>query len=136
MNKVFVYGSLRQGLENHDLYLKDCSPYQSGYVKGKLYMIKSEDYPALLKDDNAFVYGEIYEIDDNQLKELDDLEDYFSINHINNEYDRILCDIYDAHQRIIDQAYVYFYNVRNDKNRSLLGLAIDSYDFVEYKKRG
>ena len=47
--KLFVYGSLRMGLYNYELYLKGKSHFLGyGYVIGELYSLKERSYPALL----------------------------------------------------------------------------------------
>ena len=62
--KLFVYGSLRMGLYNYELYLKGKSRFLGyGYVIGELYSLKERSYPALLPG-NSRILGEIYEVDE------------------------------------------------------------------------
>lgn len=72
---VFVYGTLRRGERNHD-YLKgaSCVAEQAG-TAGKMFQT-AFDYPVLLEDDTALAWGELYEIDEVILRELDELEGY------------------------------------------------------------
>lgn len=131
--KIFVYGTLRKGMYNYDLYLKDNSNFCSyGYVKGKLMTLKDKYYPAFLLDGNDFVLGEIYEVDDEFVSSLDDLESYYGEGNINNEYDKVVCDIYDENRNVVDHIPVYIYNNRNLNNSALLDKVIESGDFVKY----
>ena len=46
--KIFVYGTLRKGMYNYDLYLKDEDSFrQYGYIKGSLMTIRGKAYPAI-----------------------------------------------------------------------------------------
>lgn len=92
--KIFVYGTLRKGMYNYDLYLKDKNSFRSyGYVKGTLMTLKDRKYPALLLEGNDYILGEIHEVDEEFVSSLDDLECYFGENDIRNEYNKIMCDI-------------------------------------------
>lgn len=133
--KIFVYGTLRKGMYNYDLYLKKRSDFVSyGYIKGKLMTLKDRTYPAFLMEDEMMVLGEIYEVDAEYIKVLDKLENYFGEGDPNNEYDRVLCDIYDERSEIIDQITVYVYNIANLKYSQLLDKVINCCDFVKYNQ--
>ena len=56
MVRVFVYGTLRKGMYNHDIYLRDRSIYcGDGYIKGSLMTIDGVVFKAFLtKSDNNF----------------------------------------------------------------------------------
>ena len=76
MNKhlVFVYGTLRQGgvRAMPDLF-PDSKFIGKGHVSGSLYDLGP--YPCLLLDgSNSPVIGEVYEIDDDILNKLDEIE--------------------------------------------------------------
>ena len=77
------------------------------------------------------VLGEIHEVDDEFIKVLDVLESYFGENNPNNEYNKIVCDIYDENEMIIEQIPVYVYNDKNEDNAKLLDKEIGN-DFVKY----
>lgn len=131
--KIFVYGTLRKGMYNYDLYLKDKNSFRSyGYVKGTLMTLKDRKYPALLLEGNDYILGEIHEVDEKFVSSLDDLECYFGENDIRNEYNKIMCDIYNDKKNIIEQIPVYVYNDRNSNFASLLDKVIENGDFVEY----
>ncbi|MFX0549831.1 gamma-glutamylcyclotransferase family protein [Hathewaya histolytica] len=121
---IFVYGSLMDGFFNYDKYLKG-KVLTSKKVKttGKLFHMKKEGYPALLKGDDV-VYGELITIKDfeNNLKAMDAMEGFLGENNPDNEYNRMLIDVQllDTdklnnsslihHETIKAYAYMYNYN--------------------------
>lgn len=73
--KVFVYGTLKKGFNNH--YLLDSSEFLgNAHSLSKFNMINLGGFPALLynSDIGYSVTGELYNISPNTLKELDILE--------------------------------------------------------------
>ncbi|MFJ7726701.1 gamma-glutamylcyclotransferase [Neobacillus sp. NPDC097160] len=77
MNKqlVFVYGTLRKHQRNHHLLSGATCLASQCWTVGKL--IDSEfGYPYLVPSASGRVYGEIYQVDQLQLKALDTLEGY------------------------------------------------------------
>ena len=76
MNKhlVFVYGTLRRGsVRAMSIRFPRSRFVADAKVSGSLYDLGA--YPGLLLDDsNSLVIGEVYEVDDETLSKLDDLE--------------------------------------------------------------
>ena len=69
---VFVYGTLRQGASNH-FRLEGATALGEAWVLGQLYRI--DWYPGLLLDDDGIpVRGEIYAVEREMLRKLDDFE--------------------------------------------------------------
>lgn len=133
--RIFVYGTLRKGMYNYDLYLKDRNEFKgTGFVKGKLMTLKDRNYPALLLKGDNLILGEIYEVDSSIIELLDDLESYFGENNLENEYNKIVCDIFNDEGRVIDRIPVYVYNDNNPANMKLLNEVIINGDFVEYNQ--
>ncbi|MCD7949073.1 MAG: gamma-glutamylcyclotransferase [Erysipelotrichaceae bacterium] len=132
MNKIFVYGTLRKGMYYHH-YLEHEKFCGYGYIKGSLYSLVDRHYPGFILAGNHLVKGEIYQVDDDKLKLVDELESYFGENNVNNEYDKELINIYDENLHMINQAYVYILNTNNSFNT--LDQIIANGDFVEYYKR-
>lgn len=133
--KIFVYGTLRKGMYNHDLYLKDKNIFKGmGFIKGKLMTLKDKNYPALLLEGDDLILGEIYEVDRNIVDLLDELESYFGENNLDNEYNKIVCDIFSDDGKIIDRIPVYVYNTNNPVNMMLLNEVISNGDFVRYSQ--
>lgn len=102
---VFVYGTLRQGERNH--YLIDSAKLvtRQAWLKGKL-IDTGKDYPALLLGSNDRVYGEIYEVNNELLKTLDELEG-FTGQGKKNHYER--CEQVISSDLGEFKALVYFY---------------------------
>jgi gamma-glutamylcyclotransferase (GGCT)/AIG2-like uncharacterized protein YtfP len=83
---VFVYGTLRKHQSNHDLLSSAPCIASQCWTVGKL--IDSENgYPYLVSSASGRVYGELYLVDQLQLKALDTLEGYYGSNQ-NNYYIR------------------------------------------------
>ena len=74
---VFVYGSLKQGYGNHRLL--ETSTFLGKYITRDtdFYMISLHSFPGVLKMESGegfSISGELYEVDDATLKNLDILE--------------------------------------------------------------
>lgn len=136
MTTIFVYGSLREGMYNYDRYLKGrVLSNTKGYVKGSLHEIKGVTYPALVQGED-FILGEIMEINDEGiLDELDELEGFICEGHIDNEYDKVMMNIYDETKEIIQILPVYIFNQNNSKHIGLLGKKIEVHDYVLHMKQ-
>ncbi len=69
---VFVYGTLREGASNH-CRLEGATALGEAWVLGKLHRI--DWYPGLLLDDDGIpVRGEVYAVEREMLRKLDDFE--------------------------------------------------------------
>lgn len=68
---VFVYGTLRKGGSNH-FRMASADFLGEGKISGRMYKI--DWYPALLCGGETFVKGELYRVDGETLKALDDFE--------------------------------------------------------------
>lgn len=100
---VFVYGTLRKHQSNHHLLSGAPCIASQCWTDGKL--IDSENgYPYLVPSASSRVYGELYLVDQLQLRALDTLEGYNGINQ-NNYYDRSKQDIYTDSESY--EAFVY-----------------------------
>lgn len=132
MKRMFVYGTLRVGMYNYERYYKDYDSFRgNAYVKGELRTIRGKLYPALIPGENM-VLGEIHEVPDDIQDAVDLMEGFLGEGRPENEYDKIISTIYDAQGKAIACLPVYFYNLRNPKNRELLGDVITCSDYVTY----
>ena len=69
--RVFVYGSLRMGGDNHHL-LGGAAPIGNGTIEGDLYVSGNL---STVQEGGGTVHGEVYQLPDrNHLRSLDDLE--------------------------------------------------------------
>lgn len=72
MDYIFVYGTLKRNQINHH-FLNDAKYINDGVLNGyKMWNLGS--YPAI-KEGVGFVLGEVYEVDEDTLFEIDKLED-------------------------------------------------------------
>jgi gamma-glutamylcyclotransferase (GGCT)/AIG2-like uncharacterized protein YtfP len=69
---VFVYGSLKRGF-NNNWYLENSKFICNDMTEPKWDMINLGAFPGVI-DGSYNIYGEVYEIDDDTLKMLDQLE--------------------------------------------------------------
>jgi len=73
MHKIFVYGTLMAGCGNHRL-LKDSKFLQGGRTLPHFTMISLGGFPGVLPDGKNAIEGEVYEVSDQDLIHLDQLE--------------------------------------------------------------
>lgn len=115
--KVFVYGSLMENFFNYDKYLVGkVLKRQPAKVRGKLYHLVNKGYPAMIKG-NDVVYGELIEVADweNNVKDLDDLENYYGEGNPNNEYNRVLIEVEVLEDNSKEVAFTYMYNCKEEQ---------------------
>ena len=73
---VAVYGSLRKTMSNHHYYLSN-SEYEGTFTTEPEYTLHSlQWYPGLKLNGNTSVVMEVYEVDEETLKNLNQLEGY------------------------------------------------------------
>jgi len=116
---VFVYGSLRRG-NPHPMSQRfpESKFVAAARAKGSLYDLG--DYPGLqINESNAFVKGEVYEVDEATLKRMDDFE---ASSHYLRKQIEILID---ADQKV---GWVYEPDPTHYDFRTL----IPSGDWLEY----
>ncbi|MGX1194157.1 gamma-glutamylcyclotransferase [Metabacillus sp. SLBN-84] len=82
---LFIYGTLRHG-ESNFTYMKGalCLAEQAR-TSGRLYDT-GEGYPAMTAESGA-VYGELFELDEENLEKIHELEGYFAENHQDNLFE-------------------------------------------------
>lgn len=89
---VFVYGTLRFGERNHRLLEGAKRIAAIATVQGDL-IDTGAGYPALILGSQHLVAGEIYEVDDECLVRLDELEGYHGPGHPHNHYERVVVEM-------------------------------------------
>jgi gamma-glutamylcyclotransferase (GGCT)/AIG2-like uncharacterized protein YtfP len=101
--KLFVYGTLRKG-ERKKHFLKNC--LFIGYAKAKGYLLYNLGvFPAMVEGDGEVV-GEVYEIPESLLKELDWFE------RVPYSYRRELIEVmFEDGQTMYVYAYIYNENI-------------------------
>ena len=78
----------------------------------------------------------MYEFSDNTenlteiLENLDEIENYYGENRLENEYNKLYLDIYDRSFNKVDKAYVYVFNINNPELKNSLGEKIKNNDFL------
>lgn len=132
--KIFVYGSLREGFFNFEKYINSAAKkIELGEVKGKLYAIKDQEYPALLEE-NGTVIGEIITVENCDFEAIDKMENYFGENNPNNEYNKIKKEIKNLETGEIEILDVYMYNTTNPNFSYDNLIPVESGDWKSFKK--
>ena len=121
---LFVYGTLRKGLDNpFAKLLADSSSYAGpGKVRGELYVIAH--YPGLILSANSWATGDLFRFDDSSdlLRTLDEYEG----TEGNNEFRRVTTQaLLESGEWVEANVYIYSGGTR-DKQR------IESGDFLEW----
>lgn len=92
--KLFVYGTLMQGFFNYDKALAgNLHSSVPARVKGNLYHLEKDGYPALVPGD-GWVFGELIELKSfkDTIVLLDQIENY-RIGNETNEYERLMTSV-------------------------------------------
>ena len=69
---VFVYGTLKKGFPNHHYFMQDAKFICNDTISAKMY--NYGNFPAVVLDEDSVVSGEVYEVNDATLRDLDRLE--------------------------------------------------------------
>ncbi|GAB7386973.1 gamma-glutamylcyclotransferase [Bacillaceae bacterium] len=102
---VFVYGTLRSHQANYG-FLRKAEPVAAQcWAAGTLYDT-GFGYPAMVPGEGGRVYGEMYLVNEKQLRQLDDLEGYEGEGG-DNEYERIRLTVHTDKGSWKAFAYVY-----------------------------
>jgi gamma-glutamylaminecyclotransferase len=89
-HKVFIYGTLKRGQYFHDRFLKDKALFLSNALASTDYSLYIDGLPHMIREStDEPVKGELYEMDDQVLNSLDELESHPIV------YKRELIDVYD-----------------------------------------
>lgn len=124
--KLFVYGTLRKGQSNHELIKEEKLISDQARMKAKLYDT-GNGYPALVLKGKDYVYGEIYDVNDSLLPDLDLLEGYDE-SRTDNLYFRVKKMI-ETNQELVE-AWVYVIDKRHENSLKEL---IPFQDWSVYK---
>ena len=115
LHKVFVYGTLLKGERNAHFLKNATCIAERCWTLGKLYDT-GYGYPAIKCSDEDRVYGELYEVSDSELIELDRLEDYKKGDK-DNLYNRVVQPVKTGEG--ITSAYVYIAARKDLLNRRI-----------------
>jgi gamma-glutamylcyclotransferase (GGCT)/AIG2-like uncharacterized protein YtfP len=73
---VFVYGTLKRGYANHRVMLRADGKYLGEAVVSGYACINTPWYPYAIKQANAKIKGEVFELENENIVHLDTLEGY------------------------------------------------------------
>lgn len=101
--RIFVYGTLKSGLSNHGI-IERCKRLHDTAFTADSWCLIDVGFPVMLPStggmDTAVVQGEVYEVDPDTLKRLDQLES------VGRMYDRVSITVKIAGKPIKAMAYV------------------------------
>ncbi len=136
MNKtmpVFVYGTLLEGFQNHDGYVK---PYQHdaipATIRGAIYHLP-QGYPGLVEGTEDVVGALLFFAEheyEAALAGLDELETYFGPDDPRNEYERMEVTAWVAETNEAVTAYVYRY--LDEEYVKRVGIRVQDGDWRRY----
>lgn len=94
MPNVFVYGTLRKGERNHHFLDGAACIFEQCRTNGSLYDTNN-GYPAMKENKSSWIYGELYEVTESQLRAIDRLEG-FEDGRRDNLYNRTTIPVYNG----------------------------------------
>lgn len=113
--QLFVYGSLLKGMSLSS-YMEGTRFLGPAYVKADMFYLGF--YPGIIKGSNI-VYGELYEVNEEQLPIIDEVEDYIELDNKRSAYLRRPIDAYRLSDGKKVRTQAYFYN-RSPEGKSLI----------------
>lgn len=127
---IAVYGSLRKELPLSGV-LRSEKFIGYGKVEGTIQPVGGAFFPGFIEGSNSKVIVEVYEVTEEVLNRLDNIEGYYQDVPEQSMYIRkkILVDLDDSKKPIISYIYVW-----NGKRRPLSTPIIESGDWVAHKK--
>lgn len=130
-NKVllFVYGTLLRGEYNHHRLAAAPCVHEQAWVNGEL-VDTGCGYPALILGGQTQVNGEIYELEDQQLLSIDELEGFYGVGDAGNYYERLTVNVHTASGDRTALTYVFTPGKARGMER------IDSGDWRIYTREG
>jgi gamma-glutamylcyclotransferase (GGCT)/AIG2-like uncharacterized protein YtfP len=104
---LFVYGSLMKHGPNHFIIQSTAKFIAQGTIKAVLYDL-GVGFPGVVEDKNADeVYGEVYELPDDEMDDLDQFEGYNPADLGESLYIRKLAEVRTLKKETL-KAWVYF----------------------------
>ncbi|UOQ93504.1 gamma-glutamylcyclotransferase [Halobacillus shinanisalinarum] len=111
--RVFVYGSLCMGERNHEMLVDSILLSEQAWVNGTLLQSDSY-YPYLRPSETDITYGEIYDVSDEVLIQLDTLEGYNG-NKATSLFDRQMVSVHTDQGTLRVFVYVGTEKVKGEK---------------------
>lgn len=128
MHKVFVYGTLKKGYGNHRLLEK--SKFLGTAYTHSEFSLYNGGFPYATDGGKNEIKGELYEVDDNTLQNLDWLEGYPS------HYNRIETQVADEYDGL-DKAWIYIATENTKRHinpNRLIRPVSENSDIVEWNR--
>lgn len=129
INKVFVYGTLMSGFNNHFVVSDYTNSVEAGEIEGLIYQLP-EGYPAVISGKGR-VKGEVLALKevDEALKAMDLLEDYQEDGE-DNLYERVVVQVQTAGGSV--EAFCYFWPDSKRKYLEEKGMYVNSGSWREF----
>lgn len=104
--QLFVYGSLLRGMSLSS-YMEGTKFLGPAYVRAEMFYLGF--YPGIIKG-NQLVFGELYEVSEEQIPKIDEVEDYIELDNERSAYLRRPIDAYQLSDGKLVKAAAYYYN--------------------------
>lgn len=105
MTKIFVYGTLLRGFGNWSWALKDQTFIKTAETLPEYKMVSIGSFPGVCPNGTTAIVGEVFEVDDSRLRDIDSLEGYNAATPTRGLYDRKLITLTDG-----TEALMYIFN--------------------------
>ncbi len=113
---LFVYGGLLKGMTLSP-FIEGAKYLGPAYIKARIYFLGQ--FPGIV-DGNDYVFGELYELNKEDLPGLDKIEDYHPGQEEISSYVRKQTEVFTLPDGLKIMAEAYFYNRPLEKNHILI----------------
>jgi gamma-glutamylcyclotransferase (GGCT)/AIG2-like uncharacterized protein YtfP len=111
MTKIFVYGSLLRGFGNWSWALRDQTFIGTAETLPEYEMISLGGFPGVLSNGNTAIQGEVFEVDDARLRQIDTLEGADRTHPMRGMYRAVEITLADG-----TEVWTYLYNSGDGAN--------------------
>lgn len=110
MNKVFVYGTLKEGFGNHKRLLSTSTKLGDFTTTGEYTMYSLGGFPGVVLRGDTAIHGEVYQVTNEVFKSLDILEghpDFYQRKKIATTYGRAwMYYLTDRHEKYLSNKQI------------------------------
>ncbi len=137
LHKLFVYGTLLEGMDNYKRFLLPCKPTaHKAKAKGTMYYLPGDDYPVVLEGKQNKVVGTLYEARDLSiaLTQIDEIQKYTGVES-QSYLIRKIKDVELADTGEIVKAHMYLWPPMRGDWLKKHGVIIATGDWLEFIRK-
>ncbi|HZK18314.1 MAG TPA: gamma-glutamylcyclotransferase family protein [Clostridia bacterium] len=137
LHKLFVYGTLLEGMDNYKRFLEPCNPRAyKARARGTMYYLPGDDYPVVLEGGRNKIAGTFYEARDLSiaLTQIDEIQKYTGVDSQSYLIRRIKdVEIMDTGE--IVKAHMYLWPPMRADWLKKHGIVIANGDWLEFIRK-